>query len=366
MQTMDLPKNALQWETERQNRILQEAAEQKKKRMHGGEVAALHQPAESMLREVSLSRSLPENADVPMQIAGDVLRRVPEMRSALVPFDEGADEASWSKPFSLPKADMEPWLSYLNGYAQSRLFLDAASGVEPASTSRNESSIDFAVRALLELKGARANLILEPPVQINGPVEYFELEADLLECADPLQKANLLKFAGEAHENLLRQAEEKGRNMGNHLYDALMGEGHANLIKAWEKVFERKPNVEELHLMLTTGRIKVVRRRRPMPLEASVPPAEPVIAPVPESRVVPSAQSERRVARTPLPQPATMDFAAAGRVGEKSPEPGLVAARRPAAPEQPEGASGRKLLLYVFHAAVGFAALAAYGMWMFG
>lgn len=363
MQAMDLPKNALQWETERQNRIHQDAIELKKKQMEREEASKSAQPAEKMIREVSLSKIAPDGAEGSVNERTDALRRIPEMRSALMPWDEDADGASWSKPFSLLKADLEPWLSYYNGYAQSRLFLSAQTPVDSVIGSRSESVIDYAVRALLELKQASPQIILDPPVQISGPVEYIEFEAELKACRDPLQAATLIKYATEAHGNQLRQAIEKGRSMGNLLHDALMGEGHANLIKAWVKTFNRKPSVEELHLMLTTGRIKVSRPRPTVAVEVNEQSVgRALVAPV--TQRLESVELAMRSDVPMKPRAVAMDAGAAIR---KERIRSAIAATPPAEPMlQPAAAnSRRKTLHYALHAAVGFAALAAYGMWMF-
>ncbi|WP_460842308.1 hypothetical protein [Noviherbaspirillum agri] len=352
-----MPRNALQWETERQNRVHQEAVEQKKKQMHLDKAGTRVQPAENMIREVSLSRDLPDGVEEVVQQRTDALRRIPDMRSALVPFDDDAEGESWSKPFSLMKADLDPWLSYYKGYATSRLFLDVPPADSPASAvSRNEASIDYAVRALLELKRADPKIILDPPVLISQPVEYIEFEAELKACSNPLQAATLLKYATEAHENQLRQAVERGRDMGNRLYDALMGEGHANLIRAWEKVFKRKPNVEELHLMLTTGRIKVSRTRSSAVIEPKESPNDvsaPALGRRPEPEV-PPLRLEPQIKKLQVPAPLSVE----------NKEEKLAAAT--AMPQKSEKvvATKHKTFFYL-HAAIGLAALAAYGMWMF-
>ncbi|HZW13074.1 MAG TPA: hypothetical protein VFF81_07775 [Noviherbaspirillum sp.] len=358
MQAMGLPRNALQWETERQNRIHQEAIEQKKTQMRHDEAGKNLQPAEKMIREVALSDASPDGAEGVVQERTEALRRIPDMRSALMPFDDDAESASWSKPFSLLKADLEPWLSYYKGYASSRLFLEAPSADNLGAIMRSESSIDYAVHALLELKQANPQIILDPPVLISGPVEYIEFEAELKACRDPLQAATLVKYATEAHENQLRQAVEKGRSLGNLLYDALMGEGHANLIRAWEKAFKRKPNVEELHLMLTTGRIKVSRARPAPVVQPKERPfkEEAVIPAVP--RIEPQLPSWRPEMQFNSPQAPTQVVA----VGKKEGRFSAAAAM----PQQQEKIASpkRKAFLYL-HAAIGLAALGAYGMWIF-
>jgi len=368
MQAMDLPKNALQWETARQNRIHQEAVELKKKQMAQDGAGTNFVHAETMIREVSLSGSEAERAEESARGRTDALRRIPEMRSALMPRDQEADSASWSKPFSLLKADLEPWTSYYKGYAQSRLFLAETVSADAAIAGRDVSAIDYAVRALLELKQASPQIILDPPVQISGPVEYIEFEAELKACRDPLQAETLVKYATEAHEKQLRQAVEKGRDLGNLLYDALMGEGHANLIAAWKKVFNRKPSVEELHLLLTTGRIKVCRPPPSLAVETEERPPGPAAA-APLARQKESVEPAGPADMPMRPRPAAMEGGAAIRKeGVRAAMTAMPSAEKTAAEKTPQQAadnSRRNTLYYVLHAAVGVAALAAYGMWMF-
>lgn len=357
MHAMDLPKNALQWETERQNRIHQDAIEQKKKQMLHDEVSAGLQPAEKMIREVSLANA-PDDSVGAVQGRTDALRRIPDMRSALMPFNDDAESASWSKPFSLLKADFEPWLSYYKGYAGSRLFLDTTSADNSSAVTRSESSIDYAVRALLELKRANSQIILDPPVLISGPVEYIEFQAELKACRDALQAATLVKYATEAHESQLRQAVEKGRNMGNLLHDALMGEGHANLVKAWETVFKRKPNVEELHLMLTTGRIKVSRARPSPAVQPKMQPLDVSTVGADVSRIDSQPSSLRP--DTPIKSPQVMAQAVTVERKHERLTPATALPQKQEELARPK----RKTFLYL-HAAIGFGALAAYGVWMF-
>src|SRR3982751_3011912 len=55
----------------------------------------------------------------------DCVRTIPDIRSALLPLDPSETGIEWSKAFSLPKADLEPWVSFLKGYQASSLFTAA-------------------------------------------------------------------------------------------------------------------------------------------------------------------------------------------------------------------------------------------------
>lgn len=263
----------LQKETERQRRLLEEArkaVEQEKARMRqGGPRKVEPQLGEPTVVEPSgkpANRREPDMRDAyhasvppapsetraqPYDESLPLLCSVPDMRSALIPFEEGEDDSGWSKPFSLPMADMEPWLSFLRGYRQSCLFSESGA-------AGSGQRVDAAVQALFELKGIDIRLILEPAVRINGPVEYFD-DADADSSAAGMR---------DAHRGQLARAVEKGRAMGDRLHDALLGEGYANLVLAWEKVHNRKPSVSELHFMLTTGRIKPPLELQPRSVEA--------------------------------------------------------------------------------------------------
>ena len=172
------------------------------------------------------------------------IRSLPDMRAALIPLDEKSEGSDWSKPFSLIKADLEPWLSFLRGYRQSRLFPDAARD----AGGENELQLDIVIQAFLELKRLDRKVLLEPAVQINRPIEYF----DPVEASTTSQSG----IGSDVNTSQLAKAVAKGREMGNRLYDALLGEGYANLIKAWEDAHQRKPTVNELHLLLSSGRAK--------------------------------------------------------------------------------------------------------------
>lgn len=302
MQALELRDTPLQWETERQNRILQSALEHKRQagKDGGQNVAAGSRPAQ---REVSVT---PEEWT-------EKLHRIPEMRSALIPFGDEAGAEEWSKPFSLAKADMEPWLSFYKGYKQSRLFIEGlpAPGVSDAD---RWPAPDYAVRALLDLKKLPPKLLAEPPVQINRQVEYFDLEGELKINSDPARVRALLISAANVHDAELRRAVEKGRDMGNQLHDALLGEGHGNLISAWVKVFKRKPTVEELHFMLSTGRVKVSSERR----EASPAPATAArprdVAPRMEAETKSPAPVQRAELQSPRPATARVEAAAIAKM----------------------------------------------------
>lgn len=209
----------------------------------------------------------------------DKLQMVPAMRSALIPLDADESEA-WSKPFSLVKADFEPWSSYYAGYRSSRLFLQAEAG------QNGVAMLDYPVRALLELKRVDARFIIEPPVQIDAPVEYFDATRAPGTERNAGLDMSLTRAAEAMHRSQLRRAHERGREMGNDLYTALLGNGLSNLIAAWERSLHRKPTPHELHLMLTTGRavpvgMSVPEPRSPVvsgpamraPVRAKVPPA---------------------------------------------------------------------------------------------
>ncbi len=224
----------------------------------------------------------------------DMLQAIPAMRSALVPVDE-EEAAGWSKPFSLVKAQFEPWLSYYTGYCSSRLF------IRGARTETGHPAIDFPVRALLNLRGIDPLLIIEPPVCIDGPVEYFDASRAPRARRDRGVDTSLARAADAMHRGQLRRACERGQALGNQLHDALLGDGLANLIRAWEKAYRRKPNAHELHLMLTTGRTAPVWQSKPAapsisPISPKLPIADrmqpravsfPVIAPTGVAEVAP-------------------------------------------------------------------------------
>lgn len=335
MHALELRDNALQWETERQNRLLQSSAEQKKKQARLEAVQRQHAPA----------AGLEGAAAVQLNEWVDKVNAIPEIRSALIPLD---DADGWSKPFSLAKADMEPWLSFFKGYRQSRLFMSQAAY---DTDNPDAATIDYPVRALLELKNADARIITEPPVQINGQVEYFDTDGTLNAGYDASQFRALLRAAVLTHDKQLKLAEEKGRAMGDALYEALMGEGHSNLIGAWEKVFHRKPNIDELHQMLTAGRVRVAAERKAAAVTArkALPENSPTVSaprPAPERRpAIPPAEVQ------PRPRPAPVVQADAD--DDEEDVVTLFSTKKKS--ELP-----RKLLWSIAHAAIGFAAVAAY------
>lgn len=278
MHTLDVIDSALQWESERQNRLHQQALDLKKKQARD-DGPADHAPA-------------PSAAAGPVPGWPDKVSRVPDMRSALIPLDESTEGSDWSKPFALTKADIEPWTSFLAGYNQSRLFLQPASAAAStaAALAQDPARIDFAVRALFALKRIPARLIVEPPVQINRQVEYHDLESELRASQGRLRPDTVLKLALELHQKQLAKAVEKGRQLGDDLYEAMMGEGYCNLVAAWVRAYGRKPSVEELHGMLSTGRVKPFAR---------------TAAPAPEQRTVPAAPQ----AETPQQAPVSVQAA---------------------------------------------------------
>jgi hypothetical protein len=378
MPAPNVPKSALQRETERQNRIHQEAIEKKKKQMRqedgrtDSQFAGNIPPKGAVSKQRAGDRQEAENRTagiIPTSGTGDLvgrvdgsvvetngltqegtdrLRHIPDMRSALIPLTETSDSSEWSKPFSLSKADMEPWLSFYKGYKQSRLFLETASSQTSLAEEENELSLDFAVRALLELKQVSTKVILEPPVQINGLVSYLDMQEELGASRDSLQAMALLKIANNAHEELLRKAFEKGRIIGNLLHDTLMGEGHVNLIKAWENKHNRKPTVAELHLMLTTGRLKPSPQRTAQMPEAGENPEQEKIA----SNVRQNNLSGRQepVFEKELPRPSQLN-------STDTEDSSLMED----APEWKQERGNRGTLLWAFFAAVVCAAIVAYG-----
>jgi hypothetical protein len=335
MHALELRDNALQWETERQNRLLQSSADQKKKQAR----------LEAVQRQQAPAAGAESGAAVQLNEWIDKVNAIPEIRSALIPLDN-AD--GWSKPFSLSKADMEPWLSFFRGYRQSRLFMNQA--VSDA-TNPDAATIDYPVRALLELKNADVRIITEPPVQINGQVEYFDTDGALNAGYDASEFRALLRGAVLTHDKQLKLAEEKGRAMGDALYDALMGEGHSNLIGAWEKVFHRKPNIDELHQMLTAGRVRVATEKKVAAVAARKAAPETQLA-----AHAPRAAPERRVPTPPVEAQRTARPAPAAQVEEDDDEDDVVTLFT----TKKKSELPRKLLWSVAHAAVGFAAVAAY------
>ncbi|HVL77596.1 MAG TPA: hypothetical protein VM406_16400, partial [Noviherbaspirillum sp.] len=201
------------------------------------------------------------------------LQAIPAIRSAFIPLADDGRDSRWSKPFSLIKADFEPWLSFYAGYCDSRLFL-AGSSVETALVP------DYPVQALFSLRALDARLLHEPLVQIDAPVEYFDASRAPRAGRVAARSESLARAADAMHRSQLRRAVERGRDMGNALHEALLGNGLSNLIGAWEKRHGRKPNPHELHLMLTTGRAEPVKQAPPV-VEAQAParPAPPATRP---------------------------------------------------------------------------------------
>ncbi|NEX60266.1 hypothetical protein [Noviherbaspirillum galbum] len=370
----------LERETERQKRLQQEARkalELKKARLRGAEPEAPpetadhhDEPPAPAVKPISVTEK--PIADVNDTI--DRVRSIPELRSALIPIDHALEGEGWSKPFLLSKADLEPWRSYLRGYHDSRLF---PHGRKPGARP-DESTLDHGVQALLELKRIEPRLILDPAVQIDQPVEYLDLAGELRKCADPIQARTLAGIANDVHEAQLQKAVECGRELGNHLCDALLGEGHVNLIKAWEKTFRRKPNVNELHVMLTTGRVREIAET-PRPAAENRPQA-PVDA---ERRQAAQAQAQMQapaqvhapsqpLAETPPPPARAPEQrrALVAVVGDDEPEASPASPAAVSVEAEPSFmrslekriklSQRQKLLLHILHLAVCCAALAAY------
>jgi hypothetical protein len=378
-------------ETERQKRLQQEARkalELKKARLRDADLAAREPAAatDTIAPETARPVSMAQKPIASVTESIDKVRSIPEMRSALIPLDPDMEGDSWSKPFSLPKADLEPWQAYLRGYCASRLFTEASRQDGP----RDVNALDFGVQALLELKRVDPRLIVEPVVQIDQPVEYLDLAGELRKCTDPIQARTLAGIANDVHEAQLQKAVEAGRALGDHLCDALLGEGHANLIKAWMRVYHRKPNVTELHLMLTTGRVKVVHeaqkpaldsrpRQRAAVADAGGAGAEDMAMQAMDPAAGPSAAREAQALRSPQSTQASQSTQPEQRpamaeqrrplvavVGDDEPEPALTVA--PVAEPGLMKSLARKikltprqkLLLHALHVVVSCAALAAY------
>lgn len=378
---ISLRDNPLQWETERQNRMLQEALEQKKKLARGNDASKASRFIEKVTQDLAsagdyltgaashLSQDHPQSAAIPdvaahsaTEYAGKV-RRIPGMRSAWIPLDETTEGGEWSMPFSLPKADMEPWRSFLQGYYESRVFLEAPAP-QVAAYPPSPLQLDFAVRAILELKRLDTKVMIEPPVQINGQVEYLDLDEQLRTCPDALRKQALAKMIIETHDSQLQKAVEKGREMGNRLYDALMGEGHANLIRAWENAYKRKPSIEELHLMLTTGRATPAKRQ---PIsDTKIRLAQEPLAPVSREaapRTSMTTNAAAPAASAPLAMPQVKEMTPATSASSKSKtEPATTSLFTPAS--DPKADRRRRILLFLFHASAGCAALIAYAWFL--
>lgn len=289
------PGDFLDRETERQQRLQQEARkalEQKKAQLRGSESIKRNMVDEAPLQHPGQSTQAPSVASFNTTASAtdsatesiERLRSIPEIRSALIPIDIAVEGDQWSKPFLLSKADVEPWISYLQGYYASRLF--------PGGDQSELPTIDVAVQALLQLKGVDPRYILQPIVQINQPAEFLDLATELRNCRDRVQAKALTTVANDVHEAQLVKAVEKGRELGDTLYHALVGEGFSNLIRAWERVYKRKPTINELHLMLTNGSVRV------MPDAPSAPPPELRPRPVPE-RAPQAAVAKKKIDSVP-------------------------------------------------------------------
>ncbi|MEC4719638.1 hypothetical protein RY831_10800 [Noviherbaspirillum sp. CPCC 100848] len=369
MHALDVVDNPLHWETERQNRIHQEAVEQRKKLAGTGAGTAprslsrndgMSNNTEAALAADSGQRSFLGDAERLRYYWIDKVLRIPRIRSALIPLDETSEADSWSKPLSLKKADIEPFASFFRGYCRSRLFLEPVSLRAGQIDSSEALQLDFPVRALFELRGFDAKFIFDPPVQIDAQIEFHDLEEDLRECRDHARMRLLIEMAESMHDKQLEQAVARGREMGDALHDALMGEGHVNLIRAWERVHQRKPTIQELHLMLTTGRISVEQRQDAASTSTRHRPAP---APVAEERRA-EAMPRRAVPITPraaAPQPQAAAIPVEQHVPEEEAGTNVSASEAKAASSS---SRVRQVFLYLLHAAVGGAALVAY-TWYF-
>ncbi len=324
------------------------------------------QSAPDSTKPASPQTVLTGHAATSMHQWSDRVRALPEMRSALVALSAAEDGITWSSPFSLPKADLEPWLSYLAGYKKSSLFASPARSVDAqAGGLPIAPQLQPEVQALLKLRKVDPRLILEPPVQISGPVEYLDLIAELKACRDPRHAQELAKVANEIHDNLLAQALEKGREMGEHLYHALLGPDFTNLAKEWQKIHQRKPSIDELCYMLTTGNIKIIPAK-PRPAAGTVQrqekpvlrdrpnPVAPPPRPAPAASVTPVAPSVSRQATTAAAKPQQYNAESTSR------KVALVA--RQIAAETAKHNRFRKVLRHLCQISVCCAALAAHAL----
>lgn len=360
------PNDYLDRETERQQRLQQEARkalEQKKAQLRGVETHKRTMADEAPLQRPqqppqSSSAASPRTAAATQEAASesiDRLRSIPEIRSALIPLDIAVEGDQWSKPFALSKADVEPWISYLQGYYASRLF--------PGGGQSGQLKIDVAVQALLELKRADPRYILDPLVQINQPAEFLDLATELRNCSDRVQAKALTTVANDVHEAQLVKAIEKGRELGDHLYHALVGEGFSNLIRAWERVYKRKPTVNELHLMLTNGSVRVMPDAPSVPAPELRPRAEPerTLPPKPQFDPAPRAapledRPQAKSVATVQAAPAPARAARVARVVDDSDDDDVATLFT----KPPGLARWQKILLQLFHIALCGAAITAY------
>ncbi|WP_057290487.1 hypothetical protein [Noviherbaspirillum sp. Root189] len=355
MQALDILDSPLQWETERQNRIHKEALELRRKQARDEPMrneTAADDPASPIIRAAQFSKAAVVDAASLRSEWIDKVLRIPRMRSALIPLDDEKEGAEWSKPFSLLKADIEPLASFFSGYRQSRLFMDGGDA---------EPQLDFTVRALLDLKKVSHKIVLDPPVQIDAQIEFHNLEEELCDCRDHVRARNLIKFAQNVHDKQLEQAVVRGREMGNALHDALMGEGHGNLIHAWTQKHKRKPTVQELHLLLTKGKITADNRR---PAAVAAPVMERSTRPVVEMarKEAPPAPWVEPVAQVVQPKQAAVQPVHARPVTAIPDVAGEVESEEVA--KKVAASRIRQLLMYGLHATVGTAALIAYA-WYF-
>ncbi|HEY8606683.1 MAG TPA: hypothetical protein VIM12_06185 [Noviherbaspirillum sp.] len=363
MHTLDVIDSALQWETERQNRLHQQALDLKKKQARDEDPAS--RPANARTSHhiaPAAVQDLPTVA-APAQHLPDLVGRIPVMRSALMPLDEAAEGSDWSRPFALTKADIAPWTSYLEGYYQSRLFLEPVSGAGAAS-SRDASRLDYAVRALLTLKGLPVRVITEPPVQINRQVEYHDLDAELRAGQGRLRADTQQKLAVEMHQKQLAKAVENGRQLGDALYEAMMGEGYGNLVHAWERAHGRKPTVDELHVMLSTGKVKPGRVSKPAAVSTDermrVPPLPALSPERPSLPATPPARAGSEAAPADFPDEIVTLGALPQTQSAQKAAPKSVATRSTAKPSMRQ-----RVVWYLLHAtATACSAAAIAYVWM--
>lgn len=297
----------------------------------------------------------------------DRVRALPEMRSALIALDESVEGSGWSNAFSLCKADLEPWLSFYSGYKQSALFATPAPSFHAQAAGEPVTlQLQYEVQAIIALRGMGKKLILEPPVQINRPVEYLDLISELNACRDPRQAQELAKIANEAHDRLLAEATEKGRAVGDRLYHALLGPDLINLSKQWQKLHQRAPNAEELCCMLTTGRIKVIPAKRPAATSANPREEKPAVRRAPVHSEKPRQAPAVAVEPEPLPdvpvnirQPVSAAVKPQQNTAEPLNRKPAPIAQKPAE-EAPKHNRLRKLLRYLCLGGLCCAALAAH------
>ncbi|MFC7514611.1 hypothetical protein ACFQUU_06305 [Herbaspirillum sp. GCM10030257] len=201
-------------------------------------------------------------------------------------------------------------------------------------------------------------------MQIDAQIDFHALEEELRDCRDHVRARNLIKFARNVHDKQLEQAVVRGREMGNALHDALMGEGHGNLIHAWTQKHKRKPTVQELHLLLKKEKITADNRR---PAAVADPVMERSTRPVvdmvrEEVSVAPAApwiEPASQVAQLKQTAPQSIQTRPSIVVSDTAIEGQSEAATKKAVPSR-----ARQLLIYGLHAIICTTALIAYA-WYF-